>query len=57
MKMDDQQFVSTFLKSGRSGFYCRVIHEGLIEAGQTIEIVNGSESNLTIAQAVADVNR
>ncbi len=57
MKMDDQQFVRTFQNSGRSGFYCRVIREGVIEAGQTIEIVDDSEAHPTVAQVAARLNR
>ncbi len=57
MKMESKRFVLSFQRSGRSGFYCRVLQEGLIEAGQTIEIVDGSYAEQTIAQAVAKENK
>jgi MOSC domain-containing protein YiiM len=37
IKIGDQRFLKRFQESGRSGFYCRVLQEGLIEAGQPIE--------------------
>jgi MOSC domain-containing protein YiiM len=53
LKFGDQRFVGRFLQSRRSGFYCRVLREGMIEPGQSIAIVARAESNLTIAQAIA----
>jgi MOSC domain-containing protein YiiM len=54
IKFGDQRFVARFLKSGRSGFYCRVLQEGLIEPGQSIEIVERNESQLTVVQSFAE---
>lgn len=53
IKFGDQRFVARFLQSRRCGFYCRVLREGMIEAGQSIEIVEQAESHLTIAQSMA----
>jgi MOSC domain-containing protein YiiM len=53
MKFGSQHFVRQFLNSGRSGFYCRVLKEGLIESGQTIEIVDRAEGNLTVSESLA----
>ena len=35
--MDDPHFVKVFLESERSGFYLRVLEEGLVKAGDAIE--------------------
>jgi MOSC domain-containing protein YiiM len=56
-KIGDQGFLKWFLQSERCGFYCRVLREGLIEAGQVIEIVERNESGVTIAESVAAVGR
>ena len=53
MKFGSQRFVRRFLNSGRSGFYCRVLKEGLIESGQSIEVVDRAEGNLTISESLA----
>jgi MOSC domain-containing protein YiiM len=57
IKIGDQRFVKRFQVSGRSGFYCRVLQEGLIEPGQPISIVERDESQPTIAAIVASRNR
>jgi MOSC domain-containing protein YiiM len=54
-KYGDQRFVARFLKSGRSGFYCRVLQEGLIEPGQPITVIERAEHNLTIAESLTDI--
>jgi MOSC domain-containing protein YiiM len=51
IKFGDQRFVARFLQRRRCGFYCRVLQEGMIEANQSIEIVERAESHLTIAQS------
>ena len=38
MKMKDQRFLRRFLRSGRTGFYCRVLREGLIEPDATVSV-------------------
>jgi MOSC domain-containing protein YiiM len=51
IKFGDQRFVSRFAKRRRSGFYCRVLQEGMIKIGQTVAIVERSESNLTVTES------
>ncbi len=48
IKMGDPEFVKTFLKSMRSGFYLRVLEEGEIGAGDTIERVAIGPEQITI---------
>jgi MOSC domain-containing protein YiiM len=57
IKLGDPLMVQRFQKSGRSGFYCRVIQEGSIEAGQTVDVIERNTSKPTIANVVADTNR
>jgi MOSC domain-containing protein YiiM len=56
IKIGDQRFVKRFQESGRSGFYCRVLQEGMIEPGQTIRLTDRDESQPTIADVVAQRN-
>lgn len=45
IRMNDPAFVKTFFKSRRVGFYLRVIEEGALQAGDTIEcIATGSDT-------------
>jgi MOSC domain-containing protein YiiM len=57
MKMGDQRFVRRNQESARSGFYCRVLREGLIASGQDIAVQERDESQPTIAEIVASRNR
>jgi MOSC domain-containing protein YiiM len=40
LKMEDPQFLRPFLASGRTGFYLRVLEEGEVGAGDSIELVS-----------------
>ena len=40
LKFEDPDFVGTFLTSGRTGFYMRVIQEGNINSGDTIQLLS-----------------
>ncbi len=42
--------LAPFQLSERSGFYCRVLKEGLIEAGQTIRVIESDPDERTIAE-------
>jgi MOSC domain-containing protein YiiM len=53
IKIGDQRFVQRFQLSGRSGFYCRVLQEGLIAPGQPIALLERNESQPTIAAIAA----
>lgn len=57
IKIGDQRFVKRFQLSGRSGFYCRVLEEGLIEPGQPITLLERDTSQPTIAAIVASRNK
>lgn len=45
-----QMFVKDYSNSGRVGFYCRVIREGLLQAGQKVAKVFSDEQAPTIQQ-------
>jgi MOSC domain-containing protein YiiM len=53
VKFDRDDMVRLFLKSRRTGFYCAVLREGEISAGDTIHYLSRDENRLT----VADVTR
>lgn len=53
IKMGDQRFVKRFQESRRSGFYCRVLQEGMIEPGQPIVVRERDQTRPTIADMVA----
>ena len=52
IKMDDPQFVRRFHHSGRVGFYLRVLEEGMVQAGDTIECLETDPHHLTIQDAM-----
>jgi len=52
IKMSNQRFLRRFLESGRSGFYCRVLQEGQIEASQEIRLLSREEDQPAIADIV-----
>ena len=55
-KMGDMQFIVRFLESGRSGFYCRVLEGGVIEAGQ-VAMLERRKCGPSIAAVVDRVRR
>ena len=44
--------IKRFLASGRPGIYFRVLKEGLVRAGDKIEIVNKDKNNLSVKDIV-----
>jgi MOSC domain-containing protein YiiM len=50
LKFGRADMVKRFLRSGRLGFYVRVLREGVIEAGQEIRRVGGDPDAVTIAE-------
>lgn len=48
IRMNDPMFPGKFLKSGRYGFYLRVLEEGTVEAGDSIELVEKSDSEMSV---------
>ena len=57
IKMGDPTFVRRFQESGRSGFYCRVLEEGVIEAGQTMDVTERNAGQPTVVSVVAARNK
>jgi MOSC domain-containing protein YiiM len=55
IKMGDQRFLRRFLNSGRSGFYCRVLREGMIAVGDAVSVSSRSLEQPTIAEIVMQV--
>jgi MOSC domain-containing protein YiiM len=49
VKMDDPRFVKTFGRALRPGAYLRVIEEGTIAAGDTVEVVEHPDHGVTVA--------
>ena len=57
IKLGDPLMVRRFQKSGRSGFYCRVLQEGAIEGGQIIDVIERDASMPTVVSVVSKVNK
>ena len=47
-----QEMVKRFLRSGRTGFYLAVLGEGLVTAGDSIELLARDEHGVTVADIV-----
>lgn len=52
LKMGSAQFPKTFLASHRTGYYVRVLEEGDVGAGDSIERISTNPERMTIRQAV-----
>jgi ferredoxin-NADP reductase/MOSC domain-containing protein YiiM len=53
MRMEEgPDFPARFQESGRMGFYCRVLEEGEVGAGDSIELVEGDNGAVTIAEFI-----
>ena len=50
IRMGDRRFLKPFLASGRTGFYLRVLEEGMVGAGDEIELVSADPAGLTVAE-------
>ncbi|MBX9581769.1 MAG: MOSC domain-containing protein [Gemmataceae bacterium] len=48
IRMNDPGFPKRFMKSGRTGFYLRVVEEGDVAAGDGIGVVSRADGNLTV---------
>jgi MOSC domain-containing protein YiiM len=57
-KFDRPQIIKEFLFSGRSGFYLRVIQEGQLSAGDSIEIIQQDPNQVTVREllGLTDLN-
>ena len=49
IKFGRSDILRRFLASGRTGFYFSVQHEGEVEAGDEIELIQRDENNVTVA--------
>lgn len=50
LKMGSPQFLKTFLESGRTGFYLRVLEEGEVGAGDVIEALSADPGRVTVRE-------
>ena len=50
MRMESPRFLKPFLASGRTGFYLRVLEEGAIGAGDSIDLLTRDPESLTVEQ-------
>lgn len=48
IRMNDPKIVKLFMKAQRTGFYVRVLEEGVIRAGDSIELVTSATQELTV---------
>jgi MOSC domain-containing protein YiiM len=52
IKFGRAKMVRDFLASGRTGFYLAVTQEGMVGAGDDIELISHVENNATVADIV-----
>jgi len=52
IRMGSPAFLKTFLESGRTGFYLRVLEEGDVQAGDAIELVRREPEAPTVLETV-----
>ncbi len=52
IKFGRADMVKRFLASGRTGFYLKVSREGMVGAGDAVELISQGESNATVADNV-----
>jgi len=50
LKMGSPRFLKPFLESGRTGFYLRVLEEGEVEAGDSIEALSIDPRRVTVLE-------
>jgi MOSC domain-containing protein YiiM len=53
-RMQDSQWVKKFRKAGRPGLYCRVLREGVVNAGDDVKIERYAGTTLSISQMYRD---
>ena len=53
MKMGDPMFIKDFMQANRSGFYFRVLQEGVINPGDAIEKLSEDGHKLSISEVVS----
>jgi len=52
VKFGDPSFVAEFLTSGRTGFYLRVLREGWVHPGDSIQRISEHPSRISVADAM-----
>ena len=52
IRFNDPGMIKRFLASGRSGFYFSVLVEGVVGAGDSIQLIRRQENSLTVADIV-----
>src|SRR6266480_3396179 len=52
IRFNRSDMVKRFLQSGRTGFYLAVVTEGEVKAGDSIELLEGDEHNISVADIV-----
>src|SRR5207247_1080959 len=52
IRFNRSDMVKRFLQSGRTGFYFAVLKEGEVAAGDSIELIEGDEHNIPVADVV-----
>lgn len=53
IRMGDPGFVKPFLRSGRVGFYLRVLDEGVVEAGDPITRRTAADASMSVREVAA----
>jgi MOSC domain-containing protein YiiM len=48
VRMGDPKFVRTFLRSGRPGFYFRIVKAGALQVGDAIERIEPGDTDVTV---------
>jgi MOSC domain-containing protein YiiM len=57
LRFGTEKMIRMFLQSGRTGFYLRVVGEGIISAGDPVRLVAATPRGRTIADIVSDRSR
>ena len=52
IRFNRSDMVKRFLQSGRTGFYCAVLKEGEVAAGDSIELLERDKHNIPVADVV-----
>lgn len=53
IRLGTQDVIGRMVETGRCGFYCSVAREGVIEAGDRVEVVDRDPDSPTVARAFA----
>lgn len=54
-RMEDPQFVKKFRYAERPGLYCRVLKEGMVQAGNEVRVEKYAEETVTLLDCYRDV--